>query len=741
VSFVNGAFLGALGLISLPIIIHLLNRRRFKIVRWAAMEYLLAANKKNRKRIRMEHFLVLLLRCLLIALLVLAVCRPETTSGSLLYLPGASDPIERVVLLDDSGSMGYQTGRTSSWDRARRKVKSLIQELRQSRDSDYLSLFRSSQLEPTLLARGVKEAEVDDALERLDATSPAARSLDVAAMLEHVIARVGESDETPRQKVIYVVSDLRSRDWIGPQGMRPKAIGDALRKAPEDYRFLFVDVGSSERQTLSVTRFEPAEKLAMVDVPLELVFTVANRGEEAVYDVPLALESGDSRVPLAPIARIDPGEEVEARHRYTFVEQGVHSLTVRLPDDALASDDARHLTVEVSESLKVLLVDGEEGAGPLGDETDLLRLALAPSGDTLTGVDPSVCTPQTLSEEELANYGSVVVCNVERWPAEREAELRRYVERGGGLALFMGDRVDTEAWNRGLYEGGEGVLPVRLGRRLESETFDDAPGILPPVAEHPLVEIFLGDRNPFLKHVRGRVRLACEARSEDQAEAILVFEDPERTPLLVEKTFGKGRVLLFNTSADLDWSTWPRDPSFPVTAQELVRLLAPAATSGRNLAVGEALERGINPAQLQAVATIAVPGEDTPRELHAEPRPESDALWLRFAETARAGVYRITLSDRQSGEQLQESFAVNLDPGEGDTEPADPARVQPALEGVEAKFVQPGDEDGLLTLSDGTKSELWRTCLLFMAICMALEQILAWRAAHHGSARSEEVAA
>ena len=197
----------------------------------------------------------------------------------------------------------------------------------------------------------------------------AARSFDVAATLEHVITRVGESDQTPKQKVIYVITDQRSRDWIGAQGLRPKAIGDALRKAPEDYQFLVVDVGSLERQNLSVTTFQPVDKLAMVDVPVELAITVANRGEETVYDVPLALESGESRVPLAPIPSLGPGESVEVRHRYTYMDAGVASLTVRLPDDSLATDDVRHLTVEVSEALDVLLVDGEEGTGPLGDES------------------------------------------------------------------------------------------------------------------------------------------------------------------------------------------------------------------------------------------------------------------------------------------------------------------------------------------------------------------------------------
>ena len=113
-TFLNGGFLGALALVGLPIAIHLLNRRRFQIVRWGAMEFLLAANRKNRKRVRLEHFLVLLLRCLAVALIVFLVARPVATSGALNYLPGARDSVERVIVLDDSGSMGYTSNRSSA---------------------------------------------------------------------------------------------------------------------------------------------------------------------------------------------------------------------------------------------------------------------------------------------------------------------------------------------------------------------------------------------------------------------------------------------------------------------------------------------------------------------------------------------------------------------------------------------------------------------------------------------------
>src|SRR3954452_25175841 len=77
VGFVTWGFVAAgLAAMSIPIIIHILNRRRFKTVTWAAMEYLLRAMRKNRRRLKFEQILLLAVRCLLLSLLGFALARP-----------------------------------------------------------------------------------------------------------------------------------------------------------------------------------------------------------------------------------------------------------------------------------------------------------------------------------------------------------------------------------------------------------------------------------------------------------------------------------------------------------------------------------------------------------------------------------------------------------------------------------------------------------------------------------------
>ena len=81
-AFLNPGFLGALSLIALPIVIFLMFRKKFKKVEWAAMEYLLRANRRTNRRLKIENLLLLLIRCLIVAFLVMMMARPRIEASS-----------------------------------------------------------------------------------------------------------------------------------------------------------------------------------------------------------------------------------------------------------------------------------------------------------------------------------------------------------------------------------------------------------------------------------------------------------------------------------------------------------------------------------------------------------------------------------------------------------------------------------------------------------------------------------
>ena len=131
-SFINPAMLWFLTLVAIPIIIYIINRQRFKRIWWAAMEFLLRAMKKNRRRIRIENLLLLIIRTLIVLLAVLTVARPQV--GAAFFGPLVRKSRNFFFLLDNSYSMGYKVGATTALERAKKQLKSILDKTVQDGD-------------------------------------------------------------------------------------------------------------------------------------------------------------------------------------------------------------------------------------------------------------------------------------------------------------------------------------------------------------------------------------------------------------------------------------------------------------------------------------------------------------------------------------------------------------------------------------------------------------------------------
>lgn len=747
-SALNSALLWGMTAISVPIVIHLLNRRRFKILHWAAMDFLLEAARANRKRVQMEHLIVLLLRCLAVFLVVAAVSRPVSTSGALSMLPGARDQVERVIVLDDSASTGEKEGDKTAFDDEKRLVVELINDLARARPGDLLTIIRGSRARHADLVRSeAKSGRTDDVARRIDSWVPSDTRFPIKEAIDEALSSRGDekAEKAGLKRYIYILTDLRKSDWADTGQGDFLAVHEAMRNAGKETQFFLVDAGHDDPTNVGITSLQPQEKLVTTAIPQKLVASVRNYGRTSAHEVRLNLTVGASSVPVVPIPEIKPGETKEVEIGYTFTEAGPYAATVRLEGDRLPPDDRRDVALEVVKAVRVLLVDGKPTDDLLESQVFYLERALAPPGEVKSGVEVVTVPAERVTEEDLSSYHAVILCDLDRFPTQRLPALERYVREGGGLAIFVGEDVDPIAYEKDLWTAkdksgaliaGAGLLPCRLG---EMKKPPSPIKLGAPSFDHPLLRIFSGDNNPFLSRVRAKKHftLPIDQVKDKTTKVICRWEDVENTPAIVEKPFGDGRVVLVNTSASRAWTDWPREPSFPVIAQELVRHLSPAATKGKNLVVGEPILRAINPALFEAKAKLTIPGEKNPRELLAARNDQSDALWFTYSDTFTAGVYQLELQPRASGASPRvESFAVELDPREGELAKMEPGLLQKALSDVNFKIEPPGHS--LLSMTEGERSELWRFCAFLLLAVLAAEGILSFIAAHHGSSASQD---
>src|SRR5262249_30493918 len=211
--FLNPGFLAAgAALVSLPILIHLINRLRFKRVRWAAMEFLLKSQKRNRRRLIIEQLLLLALRCLLVLLCVLLVSR---------YLFAFFQPQNtlHVVLLDDTLSMSDQWKKEGETYNCFQTAKALIT----GEIAKYATQARTAQRLVLIHATDPDTVRFD---QRLDHQSVSAlqRSLAEAecTSLHAGLQRGVEAAQSIfgrnalDRRILHIVSDFRQRDWAEP---------------------------------------------------------------------------------------------------------------------------------------------------------------------------------------------------------------------------------------------------------------------------------------------------------------------------------------------------------------------------------------------------------------------------------------------------------------------------------------------------------------------------------------------
>src|SRR3954454_1003199 len=128
-SFLLPSLLGFLVLSSVPIIIHLLNRRRFMRIDWAPMKYLKLTIKTNRRRLRIEQLILLALRTLAIIVLIAAIARPVLSSTGLGAWLSGRNRMSRVLVIDDSMSMGYQVDRRSAFDSGKEVMAEIVRKI------------------------------------------------------------------------------------------------------------------------------------------------------------------------------------------------------------------------------------------------------------------------------------------------------------------------------------------------------------------------------------------------------------------------------------------------------------------------------------------------------------------------------------------------------------------------------------------------------------------------------------
>jgi hypothetical protein len=565
-SFANPlAFLGLLG-IAIPVAIHLAERRRRVTIPIPTARFIAEAHRRTSRRLRIRRWLLLAMRIAMVVLLTLILAGPSFRT--LEALTGDRQPRSTVIVVDTSPGMGSRDASDSRAERALRTARAMAADLAAVGEVAVAAADASAPGAFSRSPRGVAES--------LASLGASPRPADPAGTLTAAYRHLAGASFPHRQ--VVVVTDLARSDWgdLDPAKIGSPDLGVPVR---------LVDVSVEGSWNRAVTGIEVATPPGREGAAVALV-TVAGFGAVPPGKIPLGLEL-DGR--LVGRRLIEPARGDRVVHEFVLagLDNGYHRLEAILDPDPAVHDDRFRAVFEFGGRPRVLLVDGSPGSSLTRGETWFLRNALAPDRLAGEGRFETVTVPAgQVTPELVAASGVVVLANVRDLPAAVRRAIAARVADGGGLMVFVGDNHQPGGFLDALDREGD-LLPLRLGAATPGNwrigtVRTDAP---------PLDVFGTPGQGDFGRARFGRVAAVAGEGPKPGSAVLLALDDG--TPLLTGRPYGRGRVLLFGSTGDLEWNNLPTQTVFLPLLQRSVEYLAgaggvtahPAPTAGERFEV------------------------------------------------------------------------------------------------------------------------------------------------------------
>lgn len=723
--FLNALMLAGLATVALPVIAHLISKRKFDVVLWGAMRFL-ELGQRTRRRIRIQDLLLLLLRMGLLACVVLALARPWG-KGSLLGALSADVVHDYVFVLDGSTSMAWQGEARTPHSQAVQWVFDALEELH---PGDTVSLVdargRSRRVifPPTSDWRRVREELA--ALPEPTGTS----RLPIA--IEDSLKMLSTTANLSRR--IIVLSDDQASAWQPTDEFAWERVDDLRRQTQVMPVIDVVTFGarSGNRSNDSVGRIELSRDVTVPEFPVKVRAAIRQSGGLQPVQKKVHFEIDGQRLAEKTLeVSLLPGGEALVEFDHAFPAEGNFVASIVLDPDELPRDDRADAVVAIATGLPVLLVDGDIRVDQTRSETFYARSVFAASGVRSPWIQASVIGPEALDDTALAGQKAVFLCNVSKLTSRQWESVRAFVRDGGGLVIAPGDKVQADSWNEVAAELPH-LLPATF-RAIEQEdrAQPDSAAIFDSASlEVPWLRRFRQEDGVDFWQTRmwkwwklepllpeppsGDPPQRLEEEEEKPLGSQVLARSSSGLPLLVSRTYENGRVLQLAFPLDADWSTLPAKNDFVPFLHELVFMLA-ASGYQRNVNVGDPLFLPLDGSQAAEDFVVSGPGvKDAPAEVSQHGRN----AFAMFRQTTVPGIYRF--HQRNGKASAPQPFVVDDDRSESDLTPLTEEQWELLAKDGRLHRVQTMRDIRAASQQEAPRAELWWLLLVLvlgMLVC------------------------
>jgi hypothetical protein len=739
--------MGLLGVagVAIPVVLHLFFRSRYRVVHWAAMEYLLKSIEQTSRRLKFQELLLLLLRCAVLVMLALALARP-----TLSLFTGGRDAVDAVFVIDNSMSMGAREGAKTRFELAKASALAAIDQLPPHSTVQIITCANAAS-DPLLQEPG----NLDQARKVIEGLELTHLATDLGPGLTRAAALLKQSQAS--NKELYVFSDLQ-RQGLAQNGSEVNA---ALADARQVAAVYLVRCGSRKLGNAAITAVVPQTSIPRPGQRIGFSVMVHCTGGAPVQQlrVSLAVDGNAEEAESQTIPELRPGESRPVTLSARFEKPGLRVLTAFLSTDDLPGDNYYDQVIEVRDKVKILVVDGNlNRAYPDKSSSFFLVNALVPvRPEERAGyhVQAEVVSPAEAGGQLLQDKAVCILVNCPLGHAAPQDvlsnefldSLGQFVRKGHGLIVYGGERVETDDYNSVL--GERGLLPVPLaGTRsypVEAPlTFDRTSAGAPAFRRFAEDDYYKELANIPVYTTVGLNEPAAGAKGAKDADvARVIFRYHDGQPAMVARKVGAGEVLFIGTSPDpgtkpksleATWNYLHLWPGYVPLCEAGVNHLLSGQAQSHNLTAGEVLRYFPPDEAANRSFLLVLPGERKDGAPHlltdGKKVPLGSAVdaggrkLVTASGLARAGVYRLTT--RENDAEDSRPFAVTADVRESlDLDSLSEAEID-AQVGFTPLHVAVKEGETPEFAAARTNRE-WTVYLLWLVLGLAVsESLLAW---------------
>ena len=702
----------------IPVVLHMINRRRAKELPFSTLRFLRISVEKTRRRRRIQDVLLMLLRMAVLLLIAFGLAKPTLTSLKSLLGGGANSAV--AIILDNSASMGTIDNDRMRFETA---VGAALQIMDELQDGDRVALYLTGG--PHFPELGKLDRTHEKVRQILNQCAVSYQRADLAVKVHDARKLLVKSDAP--NKEIFVISDLQELSWEGlKKEQETPDQEDAEENLSEEERkmreipIIVVDCHRNPKPNVAVAEVDLHAVVPVAGVPVQATVELANA---ATVPQPAHLELyiDGTKQYTSPALSLSPEGRLKHDFQFTFERGGLHRGEVRLAgDDGSKLDDRRFFTMEVDQGIPVAVVKPQRHEIAYLDDSFYVEQALAPARAGGWAIRTTSLTAGELLSEPLPNYTVICCVNLPAPDVDTAERLRTYVEHGGNLIWICGDNVDPEAYNRMNEDARGELLPAPLldVRKPQAGEDRDSWSISFLDKEHKALQHLIEPASLYqsvliYKHVR------IDAAAQNEAWVMARLDDGE--PLLVQRTVEQGSVTMLATSAHVGWTNLPVRPLFLPLLVRLTFELAGAEQARHQALAGTPIvipfEDQIRPTEVEIV-----PPSGTTTRLRIEPDAEGNLPdSFRYADTHDVGIYTLTLAGVR---RTQLAYSVNVDPDEASPTKITREELEERFGGTPLVFAEDPDDlsSTLAWLREGTG--LWELFLSAVLVALVFETFI-----------------